>query len=115
VFLGDVQGNAENMTNVEPYQDTKAEVIRHALRRYYATDSRKEGNASEADASTRVAQSPAGEACPHPPGTRPQIPQIRRNAEAPADLLELAGLWTALPEALRAGFLATAKALGGQA
>jgi hypothetical protein len=32
-------------------------------------------------------------------------------ADFPADLMELAALWPSLPEAVRAGFVATAKAL----
>ena len=33
----------------------------------------------------------------------------------PADLAELAALWPSLPDAVKAGFIATAKAIGGKA
>jgi hypothetical protein len=33
----------------------------------------------------------------------------------PPDLQELAGLWPSLPDAVKAGFIATAKAIGGKA
>jgi hypothetical protein len=108
-----MQEKAVNLTFSRHYQNTKPEVIRHDLRHYYATASRKEGDTLKEDTSTHAGQSPAGEAHPCPPDTRPQNPQIRQIADMPADLQELASLWARLPEALRAGFVATAKALGG--
>jgi hypothetical protein len=33
----------------------------------------------------------------------------------PSDLAELAALWPSLPDAVKAGFIATAKAIGGKA